>query len=388
MKHASRLNPQTTTSLSCRGHWQTWLNRATKRQHQQSCRRLQRIEVSSLILSVAIQGYLESRCTNSPSLVLISLRSLLGTSNLTSQTTPSPPSTTGVTLTSFDQYFTKLPIDLRLKIWHLIIQPEVPGMVEVGVKLKEDSAEWRRIMKDKPQNAYCFEFDSNPAGNFIQPRNALDFRPLSSIPVILHICQESRTEGLRYYKLSFGTGAWHEPRTYVKHSKPNEESPTLIDTVCIRFPRYRGLHTQRQFLCYSDALTKLCAGVAYCLVRHNIENLGLFAPSHIRNPAKQLMYDYCSWLSYRLSAISKIYIIVGEDKKEGGQWAGFLDAGSQVPLFWICNFLTHSQRVSPAEVSSVLERMACKIMVRESDGRQKRLKMVRMVVRGLLGRSS
>ena len=65
--------------------------------------------------------------------------------------------------------FPKLPAELRLEIWKLV---QTPRLVEV------------RFIRDGRKHQHRF---------------------IADIPILLHICRESRLEGLKSYKLSFGT---------------------------------------------------------------------------------------------------------------------------------------------------------------------------------------
>jgi hypothetical protein len=88
--------------------------------------------------------------------------------------------------------FTWLPLELRLKIWSYI----APGPRTVSIKYKG------------------LNFYSVGKGFSV----AAGWRSPDPIPVILHICRESRTEALKFYQLAFGS-YHHNARTYFDFSK-------------------------------------------------------------------------------------------------------------------------------------------------------------------------
>ncbi len=75
------------------------------------------------------------------------------------------------------KYFPKLPAELRLKIWNLVPEPRI---VEV------------RFRKDRRKNDHKF---------------------MAACPAILHVCQESRIEGLKRYQQAFNS-KWALNRGY------------------------------------------------------------------------------------------------------------------------------------------------------------------------------
>jgi hypothetical protein len=88
--------------------------------------------------------------------------------------------------------FTGLPLELRLKIWSFI----APGPRTVSIKYKGLSF-------------YSIGKGFSAAAGWRSPE---------PIPVILHICRESRTEALKSYQLALGS-YHHPPRIYFDFSK-------------------------------------------------------------------------------------------------------------------------------------------------------------------------
>ena len=102
--------------------------------------------------------------------------------------------------------FPTLPVEIRLKIWRLTLPPRV---VEVQLHVPNE----------------C-----DPAISDIN----LDLRPLarSSLPVIFHVCQESRDEALSIYRPCSGS-TFASP-----HSFPNNLYHPLLDTLFIPISLY------------------------------------------------------------------------------------------------------------------------------------------------------
>jgi hypothetical protein len=88
--------------------------------------------------------------------------------------------------------FRELPLELRLNIWSFI----APGPRTVSVKYKGLS---------------CY----STGKGFLA---AADWRSPDPIPIVLHICRESRTEALKSYQLAFGSYL-HPGRIYFDFSK-------------------------------------------------------------------------------------------------------------------------------------------------------------------------
>jgi hypothetical protein len=127
-----------------------------------------------------------------------------------STTSKTGPGATKIALTKFN-CFPKLPKELRLKIWKCAAF--IPRNVDVWIgpwtlEGTDDDSHWEI---DDTSNFYFFS--------------------TSTAPKILHVCHESRQEGLLYYQLSFGaergTGAQYyrrDPSIYLNWS---------TDTVCL-----------------------------------------------------------------------------------------------------------------------------------------------------------
>jgi hypothetical protein len=88
--------------------------------------------------------------------------------------------------------FPELPLELRLKIWSFI----APGPRTVSIKYKGLSF-------------YSIGKGFSAAAGWRSP---------DPVPTILHICQESRTEALKSYRLAFGSYL-HSGRIYFDFSK-------------------------------------------------------------------------------------------------------------------------------------------------------------------------
>ncbi|CZR60728.1 uncharacterized protein PAC_10624 [Phialocephala subalpina] len=110
-----------------------------------------------------------------------------------------------------DKFFNNLPTELRLRIWKKAAF--IPRNVDV----------WNReifIGKNNQGTAY-----------------AVSYRMISRTPppAILHVCRESRAEGLKYYMLEFGTTK--DFRDFVITSKPKIYINPAVDTVCLPRPQ-------------------------------------------------------------------------------------------------------------------------------------------------------
>jgi hypothetical protein len=84
--------------------------------------------------------------------------------------------------------FPELPSELRLKIWRFCF----PGPRTVRIQYK---AKTRHSVDGKRSNFSAWT-STNP------------------IPIILHICHESRQEALKFYRLAFGS-FFHQPSIYI-----------------------------------------------------------------------------------------------------------------------------------------------------------------------------
>jgi len=91
--------------------------------------------------------------------------------------------------------FTELPFELRLKIWNYI----APGPRTVGLTHSHQRAKRRGI-------SVTF-FHNRAAWTSSDP-----------VPVILHICRESRTEALKSFKMTFGSH-WFPGEVYFDFEK-------------------------------------------------------------------------------------------------------------------------------------------------------------------------
>ncbi|KAI6778808.1 uncharacterized protein J7T54_007461 [Emericellopsis cladophorae] len=118
---------------------------------------------------------------------------------------PSPTTTTvsgsrvdDVASTGDFPQFTKLPPELRLKVWECLIQPRIVGVC---------------CLQNDTRGGY------QPGEKIAARRKELDARTTrgNQVPAILHVNSESRALGLKHYELTFG---WR-----IKGSRPNSAPP-------------------------------------------------------------------------------------------------------------------------------------------------------------------
>lgn len=112
-----------------------------------------------------------------------------------------------VTKKRFDEW---LPIELRLRIWR--IASFFPRNVDV----------WSN-------NIFISKHDEQQA--YLVPHQMISRRP---IPVVLHICHESRVEALKHYVLAFGTT--EDVEDFVVTARPKIYINPVVDTVSLPRP--------------------------------------------------------------------------------------------------------------------------------------------------------
>jgi hypothetical protein len=116
--------------------------------------------------------------------------------------------------------FTHLPLEIRLLIWEAILHQ--PRIVHINM----------RYLPDNPA-AFCGSSDEGP-----------EFECLCStpVPVLLHLCTETRTLALAHYELTFGraNAPVLRPRTLYKHgfSIKGKEYETVIESNEAKVPKY------------------------------------------------------------------------------------------------------------------------------------------------------
>lgn len=102
--------------------------------------------------------------------------------------------------------FTRLPLDVRLLIWETMLEPRI-----AHIKMRHlPSLDFGNRTEDKD----CF------CGNTI-PDDGKEYETYSPtpVPILLHICSETRTLALDYYELTFGRPLPSYPKTHseVRH---------------------------------------------------------------------------------------------------------------------------------------------------------------------------
>lgn len=109
-----------------------------------------------------------------------------------------------------EKCFNGLPIELRLQIWKKAAF--IPRNVDV----------W---------NKEIFISDQDEARAYAVPYRMISRTPP---PAILHVCRESRNEGLKHYMLEFGTTK--DVGEFVVTSKPKIYINPVVDTLCLPRP--------------------------------------------------------------------------------------------------------------------------------------------------------
>lgn len=85
------------------------------------------------------------------------------------------------------EYFARLPPELRLMVWEEL--STTSRCIDVWPVSAENDEGFD-------------EFLENSASNYFGP--PLKYRSHNPVPAVLHVCQEARYIGLKYYELSFG----------------------------------------------------------------------------------------------------------------------------------------------------------------------------------------
>lgn len=125
----------------------------------------------------------------------------------------SGPSTENSAKTTSFTLFPQLPLEIRMRIWELACF--FPRNVDIWVTHLPES------------------YIREPPENYTRGGPPTPFRYLSRspVPAILHVCNESRTIGLNFYKLEFGSGTF-ELQYFTLSVKPTIYVNLSVDRIC------------------------------------------------------------------------------------------------------------------------------------------------------------